>query len=319
MNLFRHRIVFFGGKGGVGKTTCAAAYALLASRTHKKTLIVSTDLAHSLSDIFQKATGHLERKLLPNLYGLEIDPDYETKTYLENLKIRVSQQLSADSMKSFEKQLDLALTSPGTQEAALLDKMTKLIVGLDPSFDLLIFDTAPTGQTIRLLTLPDLMGDWFTSLTKRRQKVNSLWKMFTRASGTESGEDPVLLLLEKRRERFSKAKQILIDPSLTAFYMVLIPERLSILETQKTIPILRQYQIPIQGLIVNRVLPDPPDSPFLQRRKEQENLHLKDIENGLGSFKRIQLQQKDRDIVDLDSLREIANDLERLLPIIGSP
>ena len=314
MDTFSSKIVLFGGKGGVGKTTCAAAYALLAAQNHKKTLIVSTDTAHSLSDIFHKPIGHLETELLPNLYGLEIDPDYETTTYLENIKVRVSRRLSSDSLKSFEKQLDFAKTSPGTQEAALLDKMTDLIVQSNQNYDFLIFDTAPTGQTIRLLTLPDLMGDWYASLTKRRKKVHSLWKMFARSSGETTDQDPVLHLLEARREKFSKTKQILTNPAQTAFYLVLIPERLSILETQKTIPHLKQYRIPIQGLIVNRILPESPDSPFLQRRKEQENLHLKEIERVLGSFKRFQLRQRETDIISLEVLRELASDMEALFP-----
>lgn len=314
MNPFPLKIVLFGGKGGVGKTTCAAAYALLAAQNHKKTLIVSTDPAHSLSDIFHKPIGHLETRLLPNLYGLEIDPDYETMTYLKNIKIRVSQRLSADSLKSFQNQLDFAKTSPGTQEAALLDKITDLIVRSERNYDFLIFDTAPTGQTIRLLTLPELMGDWFTSLTKRRQKVSSLWKMFARSSGETTDEDPVLNLLETRREKFSRTKQILTNPIQTAFYMVLIPERLSILETQKAIPHLKQYRIPIQGLIVNRTLPENSDSSFSQRRKAQETLHLKEIDSTFGSFKLIQVRQKETDIVSLEGLRDLASDLEALFP-----
>jgi arsenite/tail-anchored protein-transporting ATPase len=317
MSLFDQKLIFFGGKGGVGKTTCASAFAILASQKGRKTLLVSTDLAHSLSDIFQRPIGNRETELQPNLYGLEINPDDEVGTYIQKIKSGLSQRLNDDMKRSFIQQLDLAATSPGTQEAALFDKVTDLIIRIDQDYDLLVFDTAPTGQTLRLLTLPELMGSWIETLTKRRKKVFSLWKMFSRASQNPIDDDPILMILEKRREKFTKAKKILIDASQTSFYLVLIPERLPILETQKAIPILKQHRIPIRGMIVNRLLPEDSDSAYIQRRKDQEKSYLKEIEMLFKSFRPAYLRQRESDVMNLEGLREVAKELDPALNQIG--
>ena len=311
---FDQKVIFFGGKGGVGKTTCASAFSLLASHNNRRTLLVSTDLAHSLSDIFQKPIGNHETELQPRLWGMEISPDHEAATYIENIKQGFRQQLDTDSMAIFSKQLDLAATSPGTQEAALFDKVTDLITRVGQDYDLIVFDTAPTGQTLRLLTLPELMGSWMASLTKRRRKVSSLLRMFHRSAQEPDEDDPILTLIEKRRDKFAQCKAILTDPSQTGFYLVLIPERLPILETQKAIPVLRKYQIPIQGMIVNRLLPENADGAYLKSRKAQEDLYLKEIELLFSSLRPMVLRQRESDVMSLEGLKEIARELDMILP-----
>ena len=317
ISAFDQKLVFFGGKGGVGKTTCASAFSLLASQKGRKTLLVSTDLAHSLSDIFQSPIGSRETELQPKLHGLEINPDDEAHSYIQKIKTGFSQRLDGDMMRSFTKQLDLAATSPGTQEAALFDKVADLIARLDQDYDLLVFDTAPTGQTLRLLTLPELMGSWIEALTKRRRKVSTLWGMFSRVSQKPNDDDPILRLLEKRREKFAKTKRILIDPSQTGFYLVLVPERLPILETQKMIPLLKQYRIPIRGMIVNRLLPEESGSAYFQKRKDQEHTYLKEIETVFKSWKPVYLYQRECDVMSLEGLRELAQDLDHALNQTG--
>jgi arsenite/tail-anchored protein-transporting ATPase len=308
MSPFDQNLVFFGGKGGVGKTTCASAFSLLASQKGRKTLLVSSDLAHSLSDIFERPIGNRETELQPHLFGLEINPDEEASLYLEDIKVRLGQWLARDSTRMFIKQMELVATSPGTQEAALFDKVTELITRLGQEYDLLVFDTAPTGQTLRLLSLLDGMESWIKALAKRRKKVSALWKMFSRASQQPVDDDPILMLLEKRRDKFTKAKKILTDASQTGFYLVLIPERLSILETQKAILILEQFRIPIRGMIVNRLLPEDSDSAYIQRRKDQENVYLKEIEMRFKSFRPAYLRQRESDVMSLEGLYELTKD-----------
>lgn len=311
--LFDQKLVFFGGKGGVGKTTCASAFALLAAGDNRRTLLVSTDLAHSVSDLFQTRIGNSITELQPNLYGLEIDPDAEAAAYIGNIKARFAPGIDPDAGRAFSKQMDLAAASPGTQEAALFDRITDLITRMDRDYDLLVFDTAPTGQTLRLLALPELMGSWIEALTKRREKVSSLWSMFSRSSREPAGEDPVLGLLEKRREKFAVCRKILVDPAQTGFYLVLTPERLPILETRKAIPVLQQYRIPIRRMIVNRLLPETPDSAYLGRRKEQERAYLKEIENLFRSWSPVYLYQRENDVMSPDGLKELAGDLQAVL------
>ena len=313
MDTFNQRIIFFGGKGGVGKTTCASAFALLASQKNRKTLLVSTDPAHSLSDIFERQIGHHETQIQPGLFGLEIDPDREAQNYIQTVKAHVQPLIDPDSMSAFNKQLEFVSVSPGVQEAALFDKITELITRKDNPYDLLVFDTAPTGQTLRLLTLPDLMGSWTRTLAQRREKAFSFWKVFSRMDQKPVEEDPVLKLLNRRREKFENTRTILMDSTQTGFYLVLLPEKLPILETRKAVPVLKKYGIPIRGMIVNRLLPEKAEGAFLKNRKHQECLYLKEIETLFRSYKPVYLYQREADVMNLEGLKALNQDLEAIL------
>ncbi|HEY5649666.1 MAG TPA: TRC40/GET3/ArsA family transport-energizing ATPase, partial [Nitrospiria bacterium] len=294
---FDLKLVFFGGKGGVGKTTCASAYALKAAQCGKKTLLVSTDLAHSLSDLFGLPIGGRATELDSGLTGLEIDPDREAQVYLDRIRSGFSHRLDPEAARTFSRQLDLAAASPGSQEAALFDKITDLILQAGGAYDLVVFDTAPTGQTLRLLMLPEMMGSWIDSLTTQRSKVSAFFKMFTRVSGNPDMEDPILELLKKRRGKFSRCREVLTDPNQTGFYFVLIPEKLPILETQNAIPRLEKFGIPISGMIINRLLPSDADGEFLEKRREQEKSYLAEINSIFKKWPLSRLYQQESDIM----------------------
>lgn len=313
MKLFDQKVVFFGGKGGVGKTSCASACALLASQKGLKTLLISTDPAHSLSDLFGIPIGPHEKEIQPGLFALEIDPDHEAAVYVEQVKTHLRSLVDPESSDLILKQMDHTLASPGTQEAALLDKMTQIIAREDQPYDLLVFDTAPTGQTLRLLTLPELMEAWTNQLVKRRKKVSSLWHMFSRSAGQPIEDDPVLRILDTRRERYKRARQKLTDPKITGLYLVLIPEKLPIQETERAVSILKKHGFPISGMIINRLLPDDVEGAFLQKRKHQERLYLKEIAALFHSFNPVFLYQKETDVMNLEGLRGLSRDLDRLL------
>ena len=317
-DLFHQKVFFFGGKGGVGKTTCASAFAVLASKKGRKTLLVSTDPAHSLSDLFGITIGYQEREIQAGLHGLEIDPDHEAASYVDQIKQSLRSLIDPESSDLLLKQMDQTLSSPGTQEAALLDKITTLLTRERSAYDVLIFDTAPTGQTLRLLTLPELMAHWTDSLIKRRRKVSSLWRMFSRSEQKKPEDDAILGLLEARRRRFENARAILMDSEKTGFYLVLIPEKLPIQETEKSVAILKKHGFPIRGIIVNRLLPDHVEGTFLQKRKHQERLYLKEIDSLFHSYKLIYLYQRESDVVDPEGLNTLAKELVSLLSFEGS-
>src|SRR6188768_3270153 len=141
--LLEKRVLFFGGKGGVGKTTCASATALAASHAGKRVLLVSTDPAHSTSDIFERTIGPEPVELLPNLWGLEIDGAIESKRYVANVKEQIKGLYGDHILKEANKQIDLAASMPGAEEMALFERIGGLIRGEDTRFDLIVFDTAP--------------------------------------------------------------------------------------------------------------------------------------------------------------------------------
>jgi arsenite/tail-anchored protein-transporting ATPase len=273
--------VFFGGKGGVGKTSCAAAYALLSAQRDKKTLIVSTDPAHSLSDLFRIPIGGNVTEIRPSLYGLEINPAEESNRYIARVKNQMVQVVSPVILEEIEKQLDAASISPGSEEAALFDKIVEIINELGSDFDQVVFDTAPTGHTLRLMALPELLGAWLERLMEKRRHALFLSKIADR-SGHQLDEtlagDPVLNLLTTRKNNLEKARAVLIDQRRLRFVFVMNPERLPLEETKKAVEVLGRHGIPVNDIIINRIMPDQSDNIFWQRRKEIETAYMVEIE-----------------------------------------
>jgi len=274
-----NKIIFFGGKGGVGKTSCSSAFAFSHANQGKKVLLVSTDPAHSISDLFNKNIGDQITKLDDNLYGYEIDAQKESEKYISSIRNNLSKIVSPVILEELKKQLDAASVSPGSHESALFDKMTQLINEESKNYDLIIFDTAPTGHTVRLLSLPEVLGAWINSLMKKRRKSLKLKKMVHNVSkGTnDPSEDPILDILMKRKETMEQARKIMVDDKQLSFMFVLNAEKLPIEETKKAIAVLKKYDIPINHLIVNKILPENPTDDFWKTKKAQEKENLKKI------------------------------------------
>ncbi|HYE83982.1 MAG TPA: ArsA family ATPase [Clostridia bacterium] len=273
------KFIFFGGKGGVGKTTCSSAFSKCCAKTGEKTLVVSTDPAHSLADIFGISIGPDIKQIDDNLYGLEIDAALESKKYIDKIKGQLTTGISPVIIEEIYRQIDAAIVSPGSEEAAIFDKLMEIINENGPGYDRIIFDTAPTGHTLRLLSLPELLGGWMDSLIKKRRHALGLMKMIhsgDKAKKDEIENDLVLSLLEKRKNKFEKTRSILIDSNNMEFVFVLNPERLPILETKKAIDVLEKYRIPVAGVIVNRTIPEEfcKDNEFWRKRKNVENQYM---------------------------------------------
>lgn len=310
-------VLFFGGKGGVGKTTLASVAALeLASAGHE-TLLVSTDPAHSTSDILQRELGPKPRPVVAGCHAMEIDPEAEADDYVAAVKRRVSEAAPPRLLAEVERQIDIARVSPGAVEAAMFDRFTRILEEEGKAFDRIVFDTAPTGQTLRLLSLPELMTAWMSGLIKRRRKVGALAKMWRNVAGSESDEiereDPILAALEDRRARFHRARRVLTDPQRTAFVFVVTPERLPIWETETAVSALAKHGIPVGAIIVNQVLPDAapgePEAPFLAGRRAREREYLARIADTLGDWPLFRVRLQDTDPVGVDALERIRTEI----------
>src|SRR5512134_3555312 len=225
--LLEKRVLFFGGKGGVGKTTCASAMALAASRAGKRVLLVSTDPAHSTADIFERPIGPEPVELLPNLHGLEIDGAFESRRYVTGVKEQIKDLFGHNILKEAHRQIDLAASMPGAEEMALFHRIGALIRGEDDRFDLLIFDTAPTGHTLRLIRMPELMEAWIRALSRSRRAMLGIEQ--------DDATDPVMISLSERLEHLREFRARLLSPRLCAFVLVMVAERLPIEETARAL------------------------------------------------------------------------------------
>lgn len=321
-------ILFVGGKGGVGKTTTAAAVGLRMAESGERILLVSTDPAHSLADLFGRPIGDKECEIVPGLDAMEVDPEKEVDRYLARVAGTMRRFVRPAMYPEIERQMKLTRHSPGAQEAALMDRVAHLMQEGREGYDRIIFDTAPTGHTLRLLSLPEIMAAWTEGLLRSRERSDSLGKAMDRLSRRKeaSGDDLAWfddvdeepedertkkikdVLLERRRS-FSAARRLMLDPAVTAFVLVLIPEKLPILESEKALEVLRHHRVPVAGVIVNRVLPDEPLGDFLESRRGQEAEYLARIDRSFAEVPRVQVPLLARDVEGLEGLRWVGRHL----------
>ncbi|GAB6860979.1 ArsA family ATPase [Haloplanus litoreus] len=255
------RFVFFGGKGGVGKTTMSSAYGQKCARSGLKTLVVSTDPAHSTADVFDQEFDDEPRPVegIENLSVMEIDPDDELERHLMETKRAMGDQVSPAMVNEIDRQIEMAHQTPGAYEAALFDRFIDVMRDADP-YDRVVFDTSPTGGTLRLLSLPEFLEGWIDRLLHKRKKSV---KLFERAAiGNQEPRrmmdgDPIIARLQERKEMFEFAKHTLRDEA--AFYLVVNPDELSIRETRRAIDGLADHGLTVRGLAVNRLTPEPDD------------------------------------------------------------
>ncbi|QHC50350.1 ArsA family ATPase [Billgrantia tianxiuensis] len=319
-----------GRQGGVGKTTVAASLAVLAARRERRVLVVSTDPAHSLGDVFDRELNDAPRRLLPNLDAMEIDPDAEVDAHLARVTEQMRRYAAPEMMAELERQMRLTRQSPGAQEAALLERLSRIVSDDTAPYDLVIFDTAPTGHTLRLLTLPEAMAAWTDGLLAHSRKSEELGKVLSHLTPKrgrdvatpfdDPQEDPlndldertrdVARTLLERRRLFHRARRRIENAQESGFLFVMTPERLPILETARAVQALEAVKIPVAGTLVNRVLPDDADGEFLRARREQEATYLARIDEQFAHLPRPRLTLLPSDVQGIAALEELASRLE---------
>ena len=271
------KVLFFAGKGGVGKTTLAAATALRLAGSHpsKKILIYSVDPAHSLSDSFECALGPRVTPIpgVKNLYGMEIDPTEAFRAYRETYRTgvdRAFEQLQGkDTRVAFDREVvreifDLA--PPGLEEIMALEELAELVE--KRSYDLYVLDPAPTGHLIRFLELPGIMKDWLHALFRILLKYKNIFHL-NEMSGL------IHRLLESSKKA-QKIRELLVDPKATELVAVTTPEAMSVLEVKRLLSTLPALQIRSQQLVVNKVLP-PTACGFCACKSAEEHTHLQEL------------------------------------------
>jgi len=281
--------LFFSGKGGVGKTTMAAATAIHHATEGKKTLIVTTDPASNLADVFEHEIGH---KITPikgvgNLHAMEIDPDEATREYKERIIGPFREIMPEDVIASLEENL----SGPCTTEMASFDRFIDFMEG--DEYDVIVFDTAPTGHTIRLLELP---VDWSKHIAE---------------SAKGSGQTCLgpVQSIQDSKEKYDRATALLKDPRRTTFIFVMRPEELSLYETLRASKELETIGIKSGKIIINGILPeDVCEIEFFRRKYDSQQKVIKETENAIGKPKRYMLL-RDNEVKGVDALKDIAHEL----------
>jgi arsenite-transporting ATPase len=293
MEMSNTKYIFFSGKGGVGKTTMACATALHHARQGEKTLIVTTDPASNLADVFETKIGHKITPIVENLWAMEIDPDKSTEEYRERILAPMRAVMPDSVMAVLEEQFN----SPCTTEIASFDRFVDFMTlekeGDGAEYDVIIFDTAPTGHTIRLLELP---VDWSKHIEES-----------ARGSGNTC-IGPVASIQENKA-KYDKATRLLADPRSTTFVFVLQPEETSVYETLRSTHEIGEIGVRNIELIINGILPkEVCQHPFFKSRFDMQQKHIIQIESKFP-VKIRKMYQRDGEIKGIERLLNIERDL----------
>jgi len=287
------KYIFFSGKGGVGKTTMACATAVHYANDGKKTLIVTTDPASNLADVFETEIGHKITPLLNNLWGMEIDPDKSTEEYRERILSPMRAVMPESVMAFLEEQFN----SPCTTEIASFDRFVDFMVaekeGKGEKYDVVIFDTAPTGHTIRLL---ELAVDWSKHIEES-------------AKGSGNTCIGPVAAMQDNKVKYDEATRLLGDADRTTFMFVALPEETSVYETKRSSKELKEIGVKNVELIINGMLPQEVcENPFFKSRFEMQQKYIKIIESDFP-VKIRKMYQRDGEIKGIQRLINIEKDL----------
>ncbi|MGX8219993.1 ArsA family ATPase [Psychrobacter celer] len=320
-------IIFIGGKGGVGKTTTAAALASYYASQQQKTLIVSTDPAHSLGDVLDTQLNNAKTAISPYLDAIELNPDVIVDAHFSQVERTIKSYANPDMMPKIREHLRLSKSAPGAQEAAMLESMCQhLVEAADAGYEHIIFDTAPTGHTLRLLVLPEMMGAWTDGLLaqqRRQAKLRSVANHLdshnqTRGSGGRKNSDhdvpnpfaakksdrweQAVAVLEKRKALFRQAGLLLHDRGQTAIVLVMTADVLPLAETKRAVSQLEDSKLPPAAIVVNQLIKPTQADAFWQHRAERQQQLLQDIESSFPNYSLYPIYLQKTDVRGTDAL-----------------
>lgn len=297
------RIILYTGKGGVGKTSVSMATAIRSARLGKRTIIISTDAAHSLSDSIGKEVGPEPKQLLPNLDGLEIDILKELEDNWDEIRKYISTLFASQGMDEISsKEMTIF---PGMEFVAALFYLDRFYK--NDQYDVVVVDTAPTADTLRLLSFPDV-ADWYF------QRFYGLMKNFIRITRATVGRlvsfplpsDETMKEFEKFNLRVKSAREILVNPEITSVRLVTNPEKMVINETMRAYTYLSLYNMNVEAVVVNRILNE---SVAGRKKIQEQNHYLSVINDTFAPLKIFRVPMLPLEVVGVESLEKLGDAL----------
>jgi arsenite-transporting ATPase len=305
------RYIMFGGKGGLGKTTFSAATAYWLASQGKKVLVFSVDPQASLTDIFQKDIfGKGEVPIMQNLWAQEIDADKHIKDYQVEIRKKILDMYGFDQIpEEIEDYIAAASAEPAMEESAIFDAVVDIVV--KGSYDYYIYDLVPLGHALYYLSMAKVYDEWINKITKLREEMREYETMVAKIKRQkETDEDKILTELQYIKQRINASSGILTDKEKTAFFFVVVPEEMIILDTQKAAELFAKFDVPIAGYVVNRVLPTELHTQnvpaYLKNRLAMQDGYLEKIKTTLGNQVMGYVPEMERDVTGLAMIEKLA-------------
>jgi arsenite/tail-anchored protein-transporting ATPase len=302
----------FGGKGGLGKTTFSAATAYWLAKTGHKVLVFSVDPQASLSDIFQQDIfGKGAVPIVENLWAQEIDADSHIKAYQNEIRQKILDRYGFDQVpEEIENYIEAASAEPAMEESAIFDAVVDIVV--EGKYDYYIYDLVPLGHALYYLSMAKIYDEWITRITKLREEMREYEKVANvMKRQKELEEDEILNELVFIKNRIGASSRILTDKQKTAFFFVVVPEEMIILDTRKAAELFARFDVPVAGYVVNRVLPEElkqQDLPeYLKHRMAMQTKYLSDIDQTLGAGVLARVPELERDVTGLQMIENLAH------------
>jgi arsenite-transporting ATPase len=307
----QRRYIMFGGKGGLGKTTFSAATAFWLAQQGHKVLVFSVDPQASLSDIFQKDIfGKGPVKIMDNLFAQEIDADGHIRAYQDQIRKKILDMYGLEQVPDeIEQYIQAASAEPAMEESAIFDAVVDIVVGGE--YDYYIYDLVPLGHALYYLSMAKVYDEWINRITKLREEMRQHEEMVARIKRQKTTEeDLVLQELQYIKNRINQSSGILTDRQKTAFFFVVVPEEMIILDTQKAAQLFSKFDVPIAGYVVNRVLPPElagQDIPaYLRNRLKMQDNYLREIDKTFGNQVVSRVPELERDVTGLPMIEKLA-------------
>jgi arsenite-transporting ATPase len=305
------RYIMFGGKGGLGKTTFSAATAWWLAKQGKKVLVFSVDPQASLTDIFQRDIfGKGPVKITENLWAQEIDADSHIKAYQNEIRKKILDMYGLPAVpEEIEHYIQAASAEPAMEESAIFDAVVDVVVQGD--YDYYIYDLVPLGHALYYLSMAKVYDEWINKVTKLREEMREYEEMVSRLKREkETEQDQILQELIYIKGRINASSAILTDKAKTAFFFVVVPEEMIIADTEKAAGLFAQFDVPIVGYVVNRVIPHEllqqkiPD--YLRNRIQMQGRHLDGIRKTFGEQVLAYVPELERDVTGPEMIEKLA-------------